>query len=341
MRTLRILIVATGCIAVLVVAGCDRGSKKPELKTLPGQIVLIGVKTGDDLESRRILTMTPDGSDLRTLLRVDEGSISIGRLSPNRKRLAFTCVKGYSELEVWLLEEDGQTRIVTEQGGHVTAWSPDGKQLAFYRAERKDNAETYENFEINIATKQQRKLELSKEYVAEDWHPRENIRIICYFNPGKSIHQEKPRPNTYFLRQLELLTADNKRIPITKDPSLDNIYSRYSPAGDRIVYYRRRVLDESAKEFAVVSAADGTSAKEVFAFTDTSEAEKLNWFHPHAFPAWSPDGKTIAWLVSVTDAAKPTLDNFDLVFFPAEGGAMRRISLTPLGIKWVGGIDWR
>jgi hypothetical protein len=73
---------------------------------------------------------------------------------------------------------------------------------------------------------------------------------------------------------IEMLWTESAaaRIPITHDSSFDNIYSRYSSTGDRIAYYRRRFVNESPKELAVVCASDGTNAKEVFAFTDTSEA---------------------------------------------------------------------
>jgi Tol biopolymer transport system component len=340
MLTPRVLAIVVGCIVVLALAGCGGEPTKDRPEELHGQIWLIGVKTADDFENRRIQTTAPDGSDIRTVLHVDEGTISVGRLSPDGTRLAFSRVVGKGEWELWLLDANGRQELIADQAGPVTAWSPDAKQLAFYRKVDWSGGEAYESLTVDIATKQRSKLALSTDYIAEDWHPRENTRTISYLNPGKHIHQDQPRPNTYFLRQLELLTADGKKIPITNDPSFDNIYSRYSPTGDRIAYYRRRFVDGRPKEFAVVSASDGTSAKEVFAFTDTSEAEKLNWFHPHAFPAWSPDEKTIAWLVTVTDESNPAPDpGFDLVFFPAEGGKMRRISLP--GLTWVGAIDWR
>jgi hypothetical protein len=141
-------------------------------------------------------------------------------------------------------------------------------------------------------SRRQRKIQLPADYIAEDWHPKEDVRTLIYLNTRNWIYREKQK-DRYPVRQLDLLKADGKKVPVSKDPSFDNLLSRFSPTGDRIAHYRRRFVDGRPKEYAVICAADGSRAKEVLAFTDAGDAKKLPWFRPDGFPCWSPDGKTI------------------------------------------------
>jgi hypothetical protein len=183
-------------------------------------------------------------------------------------------------------------------------------------------------------------MPLTADYITEDWHPKEDVRTLIYMNPRNWIYREKQK-DRYPVRQLDLLKADGKKVPVSKDPSFDNLWSRFSPTGDRIAHYRRRFVDGRPKEYAVICAPDGSRAKEVLAFTDTGDAEKLPWFRPVGFPCWSPDGKTIAWLVNTNTVARGDGEKVELMFIRADGGEQRRVSLTDKGFTWVSAIDWR
>jgi RNA polymerase sigma factor (sigma-70 family) len=317
----------------------NRPKSEQTKDTFCGLLVLIGARTKDDPTAVLIQTMRPEGTDRRTVLRLPEGHISAGRISPSGDQLAYSYIPPKAKgQELWLLNVKGQTQKVAERAGPVMAWSPDGKQIAFCRdaEDAKDDMLPCENFVIDVTTKQQAKLALTVEYVAEDWHPTEAVRTVMYSNPRNWIYREKKK-DKYPVRQLDLLTADGKKVPITKDPSFDDLHSRFSPSGDRIAYHRRRFVDGRPREYVVVSAPDGSSAKEIFAITDTSDAAKLNWLHLHGFPCWSPDGKSIACLV----AKKGLAIELDLVFFPVDAGEMRRLPLKDIGLTRVQAIDWR
>jgi dipeptidyl aminopeptidase/acylaminoacyl peptidase len=300
-----------------------------------GRIVMIGAGRTDDPKVSLIATMSPDGSDVRTLYRVRGRSIFSGRVSPDGSRLAFSC-----EGEIWVLDSAKQTRKIADNGGFITAWSPDGRQIAFYREAASAGAYAWESFLIDVTTKQQTKLPLSPDYEAEDWHPQKQLRTLIYWNPGKWIHLKGKR-DRYPVRQLCLLAADGKKTALTKDPSFDNIWSRFSPSGDRIAHYRRRFVDGRPREYAVVCDADGSRAKEVLGFTDIGDAAGLERFKPTSFPAWSPDGKTIAWVVSTRDKSIGDALRYELVVISVDDGSLRRMSLTEKGFVWVTAIDWR
>ena len=116
---------------------------------------------------------------------------------------------------------------------------------------------------------------------------------------------------------------------------------RFSPTGDRVTYYRRRFVNERPREFSVVSASDGSRSKEIFAFTDVADEEKLYMYRPHGSPCWSPDGKTVAWVVTAYKDRQQSLPKFELLLIPVDSGKPTRLSLSAKGFTGVTLIDWR
>src|SRR5262245_25156271 len=158
---------------------------------------------------------------------------------------------------------------------------------------------------------------------------------------SRNLLYREEKGDHYPTRQLDLVDAENRRTPLTKNPSTDNIWSRFSPAGDRIAHYQRWLIGEKSYESAVVCKADGTDPRVILGFSEKGEAEGLPWFRPNNAPAWSPDGSTLVWLVSANTAIGDQGRDLQLVFVGADGENFRRISLTKLGYRWVTSIDWR
>ena len=239
---------------------------------------------------------------------------------------------------MWLLDAKGKASKIAEGGPTITSWSPDGRRIGYYRAV--PGTDTFESNVVDVVSKEVTKLKLPAEYVAEDWHPSRDVRTAIYMNSRNNLYREK-KGDRYPTRQLDLVDAGGKRTPLTKNPSTDNIWSRFSPAGDRIAHYQRWLVGEKSYEAAAVCNADGTNPRVVLVFTEQGDAEGLPWFRPNNVPAWSPDGKTLAWLVSQNKVIGDQGRDLQLVFVDADGGNFRRISLTDLGYAVVGSIDWR
>jgi Tol biopolymer transport system component len=293
--------------------------------------------------------MAPDGSDLQTALFVPEAAIASGRLSPDGRRLAYSFIPpGGNKTELWLLDASGKTQKLADHAGRVTAWSPDGTSVSYHRESPNSTDEhpVWESFTFDVNAKQEHALPLPNDYWAEDWHPKDNMRLLVYTNARNWIYREK-RGDSYPVRQLDLLAAGGQRSPISKDPSFDNILPRFSPTGERIAHYRRRFEDERPKEFAAVCAPDGSGATEVFGFTDRAIADKLFWFRPQGHPSWSPNASEIAWLVvthdreAVSASKAMRMRKLALVFIPVAGGQPRMLSLSDKGVSSVMEIDWR
>ena len=306
-------------------------------ETIPQGMILIGAKTSDEPEAITIQVVSPEGKRLKTLFHRREGSISMGRLSSDGRQLAFDFESQDQKPGLWLLKGGSEASQIADGGGYITAWSPDGMQLGLYGKGNKPGS--YESFVIDLKTKARHKLDLPLEYIAEDWHPRDNLRTAIYWNSRNLLYREM-KGDHYPTRQLDLLMSNGQTRPLTKDPCTDNIWSRFSPTGDRLAYYQRRIIGEIAKEYAVVSLADGSKPRVLLCFTDSGQAKGLPWFRPRGFPAWSPDGKTIAWLINTNEKPEGQGEKWELLFIDVERKEFRRLSLTEKRYTWVSAIEW-
>lgn len=325
-------------IAFLVGLGavCEAQTpQKPE--SFPAGIVLIGTKTLDAPNACGIQVISSTGEHISTLFRRAEGSIFMGRFSREQDQLAFSYTPPDGKGEFWMIKAEGEATKIMEGTGAITSWSPDGKKFTFYQASKEDGS--FDSFVLDLSSKMVTKLELPADYVAEDWHPHENIRTAIYMNPRNRLYRET-KGDSYPTRQLDLLIGD-KSTPVTKNPCTDNIWSRFSRNGDRIAYYGRRLVGEKSLEYAVVCSADGSQPREIFGFTEFGDAAGLPWFRPNGPPAWSPDGSTLAWLVSTNTTPTSEGEKLELLFTPVQGGKPRRVSLTEMGFEFVSAIEWR
>lgn len=328
------MLIATVILSVIAAdSGAEDANNSVPLMFSPG-IYLIGCKSSKDPNTSFIQTITPDGSLVGKAIQLGNTPVISGRLSPDRTQIGFTDDKG-----ICLVNPKGDIQRIAEVEGSITAWSPDSKQLSFYR--ETDGAEgNWESFVIELATSRQTKLRLTSEYVAEDWRPSNDLRTVIFMNSANRFYR-KNRDDWYALRQLRFLHEDGEDVPLTKDPKSDNIWSRFSPTGDRVAHYRRRFLDDRPLEFAVVCTADGTHAKEVFGFTEFGRKEGVYAYKPRGFPAWSPDDTTIAWLAQNRRQRDDSVGSPELVLIQANGGGFKRIPLAVLGLTWVSVVDWQ
>ena len=161
-----------------------------------------------------------------------------------------------------------------------------------------------------------------------------------YANSRNLLYRET-KGDQYPTRQIDLMASDGKMSPVTKNPSTDNIWSRFSPDGERLAYYGRRLVGEKALEYAVVCDEDGSYPEQVFRFTEYGDANALPWFRPNGPPAWSPDGKHLAWLVNTNSKPQGVGERLELVIVSLDEDEPIRISLTDKGFKYVSAIEWR
>lgn len=317
-------------VSISTAAGADGD---PPKSPFAGKIIFFGSVLNDDLGSGLIQAMSPDGADLKTILKFQQ-PIQTGRVSPDGRRLAFSAAS--KEGGIWILEGDGHSWKLAEQG-HVRCWSPDGKQVACLLPKAKDRA--WESVVIEVETKQARSLPIPETDAIEDWSPDGRFMSVMDGNPAGRF--EHPTKGLYPLRRIYLMNQDgSERKPLTDEPTFDGIWSRFSPDGRWVAHYRRRYRGEQPPaEISVVRRRDGSDASENIEFGELDNPPPF--VRPSGAPCWSPDGKTLVWRCDKNEKDKPGFRRFELIFVSLNDGAIRRLKLSRDEIRFWGDIDWR
>ena len=237
--------------------------------------------------------MNPDGTGLETILLLGQDESMVGgRESPDGTRLAFDVSRGRGEAahsEVWLLTAEGQRRKVADNA-YVSAFSPDGTRLAVFRL--KDHE--IENVIVDVDTGKATVVPIPKTDLVWDWSPDGQILAVMARNAGKVF--EHPTKGTYPLRQIYCVKPDgSSRELLTTGSMLDSIAACFSPDGTRLAYQERRHHEGRVFHFAVVQGRPHGEPKDLVEFTTLFEGNQER--RPHGLPCWSPDGKSIGWLV--------------------------------------------
>jgi WD40 repeat protein len=341
-----VFLAATTCFAIAAPAADD--TKPSDGPSFCGKLVLFGAqrepRTPGTVE---ILTMNPDGTGVESLLKLDDVGRMSGRVSPDGRRIAFgTSRRDGKGRETWILEANGSRRKVSVDG-MIRAWSPDGKSLACFRHA---GADGWESLRIEVESGRVHTMPVPPSDLIEDWSSRgETLSVMA----GNREHVfEHPGKGTYPLRQIDLMAPDgSRRGRITKDPLLDNIWSRFSPDGSLVAHQQRRHVKDKVFEYYVVCGRDGGHPVEVIRGDKLDEelhvvesypSYPYHWF-PNSAPCWSPDGSRIVACLNNAKWAHGRADKmrFALVFATPEGRFERALDLKKLGIVFVCEIDWK
>ena len=253
---------------------------------------------------------------------------------------------------MWLQGSKGERRKVLDNA-IIMGWSPDASKLACIGG----TFGKWKNFVFDIKTGQTRTLPLPDFDHVCDWSADGKYLSVMSGRPDKTF--KHPKFGDYPLRQIELIETDSDvRRPMTINPSLDNLWARFSPDGTKVAHYQREHRDGQILERSMIGDRDGSSTLVALSYNRLDEnfhpklEDRLFW--DQEGPAcWSPDGKVVAWLVSNSKSLSPTegrerlsdveqrkqLKNF-IVFTSSNGEIGKFIDLNALGLAYPGEIDW-
>jgi dipeptidyl aminopeptidase/acylaminoacyl peptidase len=266
-----------------------------------GQWLVYTVRSTDldkDKHAMNLWLAKWDGSAERALTFGDKNQYS-PRWSPDGRRLAFLSGRRDEDKgeQVWILDlGGGEARQVTELKGGVDdlAWAPDGKRLVL-AAEDPDPAAD----------------------LKDDQAPPPIVIDRFYFKEDRTGYLTDRHTHLY------LLDLDSGKTVQLTSGKHDELLPAWSPDGRQIAYVSKRGADPDRSDdwdIYLIGTEAGAAERQL---THSPEADgNPDWESP---PAWSPDGKRIAYLHGGPVKQIEYAAN-SLAVIPAAGGEPRLLT---------------
>ena len=282
--------------------------------------------------------------DFASIRDVDEPA-----LSPDGKSVAYVVgtvdlAKDKQPRNLWLAKWDGsENRALTFGDNQQThpRWSPDGKWIAFLSGRGNEN----ENDQLWILSSAGGEAEqLTKEKGSIDdfaWAPDSRRVVLVVHDPDPRSPEAKEKEkktvppiviDRYQFKQdidgyltnrwshLKLLDLASRKLESLTSGSHDDVLPAWSPDGKEIAFVTKRGTNPDRTENWDVYLIEAKAGAKERQLTTTPEADSHpEWESP---PAWSPDGKTIAYLHG-GDPKKIEYATHSLAIIPAAGGTAK------------------
>jgi len=290
------------------------------------------------------------GADSKRLLKPDDFAalrdVDEPNLSPDGQTIAY--VVGTVDLKkdkqpknLWLVKWDGsENRALTFGDNEQThpRWSPDGKWLAFLSS-RQDENENDQLWILSSAGGEGEQLTREKGSVDDfAWAPDSKRIVLVVHDPDPREPEAKAKEKktvppividrfqfkediggyiTNRWSHLKLLDLASRRLDALTSGQHDDVLPTWSPNGKEIAFVTKRGVDSGRTENWDVYLIETKAGAKERELTATPEADA----HPEwqSAPAWSPDGKTIAFIHG-GDPKKIEYATHSLSIIPATGG---------------------
>jgi len=272
-----------------------------------GKWVAYVVTTHDvkgDKDKKRIWMNSTSGGDAIALTNEDANSTH-PRWSPDGKYLGFSSERGNEKKQVWLLPRGGgeaEQLTNTVQDVNAFDWSPAGERLVLVLQDASpEDLEAAKKKEEGKADEEQKEKTRTRPWVIDRLH----------FKEDEIGYLDRRRTHLYLFN-----LTDGKVKQITFG-DYDDSDPAWSPDGKSIAFTSNRSAEPDSNfnsDIWVVNVDSDDAAKALRQIT-TSPAEDLT-------PAWSPDGKTIAFVTQI-DPKLFWYATYHLAVVAASGGEPR------------------
>jgi len=258
-----------------------------------------------------------DGSQSVQLTSRPKENESAPRFSPNGRWLAFTSGRTDDKKndQLWLMNRaGGEAQKVTDFKGGVVdyAWSPDGRKIAVIASDPDPDDKDGKDDDDKTA----------KPIVIDRYYFMEDV--------------------TGYLRHLRdhiyVLDVASRKVEQITNGDYDDALPAWSPDGKSIAFASNRHPDADRVDnwdIYTVAARKGAQPKQITTYAGVDNAPGR--FDTGSYPAWSPDGKYIAYW----QGGDPKLIEYatnKLAIIPANGGQAK--ILTPTLDRNIGNVSW-
>lgn len=259
-----------------------------------------------------------DGSQTVQLTNRPKESEGTPRFSPDGRWLAFTSgrMDDKKNDQLWLMNRaGGEAQKVTDLKGGVVdyAWSPDGKKIAVIATDPDPNDKDSKDDDDD---KTQKPIVIDRYYFMED--------VTGYL--------------THRRDHIYVLDVATKKIEQVTTGDYDDALPAWSPDSKSIAFASNRHPDADRVDnwdIYTVAARKGAQPKQITTYAGVDNAPGR--FDTGSYPAWSPDGKYIAYW----QGGEPRLIAYatnKLAIIPANGGQAK--ILTPSLDRNIGNVSW-
>ena len=264
-------------------------------------------------------------------------SVSDPQVSPDGKWVAYVLstpdsVKDKSDADIWMINWEGTESVkltASPDGESRPRWSPDGKYLTFLSS--RYDTKSSQLWKMDRRGGEAEKLTELKYSIGDYvWSP-DAKRIVLVIQDQESSDEADKKKSAkpimidryhfksdeggYLERKrnhLYVFDVQTKKLDTLTRGDFDEANPIWSPDSKKIAFVSNRTTDADRNgnsDIWVMEAKKGTAMKQLTTWQDAD----IN-------PAWSPDGKFIAYLKSQTPEYE-IYDQPQLALIPAEGGA--------------------
>ena len=258
----------------------------------------------DDKDKKRIWMVGTAGGEAIPLT-IEEANSRRPRWSPDGKYLGFLSERGNEKKQVWLSPRGGgEAEQLTNAIQDVDAfeWSPMGDRLVLLLQDPSpEDLEAAKKKEQGKADEEQKEKKRTRPWVIDRLH----------FKEDEIGYLDRRRTHLYVFH-----VADHKIKQITFG-DYDDSEPAWSPDGKSIAFTSNRSAEPDSNfnsDIWIVPADSDDPAKSLVQVTTSPSEDSV--------PAWSPDGKTIAFVTQI-DPKLFWYATYHLAVAPASGGEPR------------------
>jgi len=260
------------------------------------------------------------------------------QVSPDGKWVSYTLTsidsaQNKRNADIWMISIDGKENIQltsSSESESQARWSPDGKYISFVSS-RQGNTES-QIWLMNRSGGEGKQLTSFKNDLEEyAWSPDGTKILVALKTKSDTSKPKVPKPiyidRYQFKRDIEgyltkrepvhlyLLDVATKKLDTLTEGKYDETEAVWSPDGTRIAFVSNHTDDPDKNENSDIFVMEAKPKAMALQLT--------NWTGYDRNPVWSPDGKSIAYLQSTTDANYIMYDQPILAMVSATGGTPR------------------